>query len=504
MWEILKQLFSPRQYILHGHCYLWQSQLIWLHIVSDLLIAIAYYSIAAMLIYFVYKRSDVPLLGIFGLFGAFIILCGTGHFMEIWTLWYPAYWLTGIEKAITALVSCYTVLQMVSLLPQFLDLQTLEGLEAINRELQNQIVERQQAEQTLHSILASTASVTGQEFFPALVQNLARSLDVREVYVAEIANNQSRRVKTLAFWVNGEAGENFEYALTDSLYKSVVEQAKLCFYPEVQQFFPKTLRLEAMGDTCYLSVPLLDGEQQAIGLLCINSDRPLANEENARAIVTVLATRAAAELQRQKAEYALRHAYDELEIRVNEATQGLRQRTAELVKTNAALETEIQERIAAESALQTSETRLRKQQAGLLELAKSHKLYEGNFSEALREITTLACHTLEVERGSVWFYNNHKSEINCANLYELTPNRHSQGMKLGVADYPRYFQSLETNQVIAVHDTQIDPRTQEFSASSLTPLSITSRLDTPIHMKGQVVGVICLEHTRTKRFWAIE
>lgn len=138
-----------------------------------------------------------------------------------------------------------------------------------------------------------------------------------------------------------------------------------------------------MEAVCYLGAPLLDGEQQVIGVLCIISDRPLANEENAKAIITVFAARAAAELQRQRAKSALRCAYEELEIRVNEATQGLRQRTAELVKANAALETEVQEKIAAESALRTSETRLRKQQAGLLKLAKNKSIYEGNFSEAL-------------------------------------------------------------------------------------------------------------------------
>jgi hypothetical protein len=96
------------------------------------LIAIAYYSIPAMLIYFIYKRKDVPFLGVFALFEAFIILCGTGHLLEIWTLWHPVYWLTGIEKAITALVSCYTALELVTLLPQFLGLQTPERLATIN------------------------------------------------------------------------------------------------------------------------------------------------------------------------------------------------------------------------------------------------------------------------------------------------------------------------------------------------------------------------------------
>ncbi|HCF26269.1 MAG TPA: hypothetical protein DEV81_03370, partial [Cyanobacteria bacterium UBA11049] len=330
MWEILKQLFLSSQYIPHGHCYLWQSPLVWLHVLSDLLIAIAYYSIPAMLIYFVYKRRDVAFQGIFGLFGAFIILCGTGHLMEIWTLWHPVYWLTGIEKAITALVSCFTALEMVTLLPKFLALQAPEQLAAINRELQNQIVERQQAQKALQSTVVGTASVTGEEFFPALVQNLATALGVRHVFVAEVVSNQPLRLATLAYYADEAIADNFEYDLVDTPCEPVVKQASLFYYPDkVQELFPNAQNLKATGSVCYLGTPLLDG-QQVIGVLCITSDRPLANEENAKAIITVFAARAAAELQRQRAKSALHLTNQELEIRVNEATEGLRQRTAAL------------------------------------------------------------------------------------------------------------------------------------------------------------------------------
>lgn len=151
--ELLKTLLSPDQYIPHGHCYLWQTPLVWLHIVSDFLIAIAYFSIPIMLIYFVFKRSDVPFSRVFTLFGTFIILCGVGHLLEIWTLWHPAYWLSGVEKALTALVSCYTALCMVELLPRFLALRTPEQLEVINQELERLLIE--QKETTTQQLMQS-------------------------------------------------------------------------------------------------------------------------------------------------------------------------------------------------------------------------------------------------------------------------------------------------------------------------------------------------------------
>jgi hypothetical protein len=77
MPEFLTNLLSAKQFIPHGHCYLWKPGLVWLHIASDLLIALAYYSIPIMLIYFVRQRRDVPFDWIFLLFSSFIVACGT-------------------------------------------------------------------------------------------------------------------------------------------------------------------------------------------------------------------------------------------------------------------------------------------------------------------------------------------------------------------------------------------------------------------------------------------
>jgi hypothetical protein len=106
MQEFLQSFLASEQFIPHGHCYLWNPGLLWLHIVSDSLIALAYYSIPITLVYLVHKRWDLPFKGIFLLFGAFIVFCGTTHIMSIWTLWHPTYWLSGLLKAFTCLGLC--------------------------------------------------------------------------------------------------------------------------------------------------------------------------------------------------------------------------------------------------------------------------------------------------------------------------------------------------------------------------------------------------------------
>ncbi|MGA7937012.1 MAG: PAS domain-containing protein [Kovacikia sp.] len=142
----VENLWSSGSFIPHGHCYLWQPQLVWLHILSDSIIALAYYSIPITLVYFVQKRKDLPFDWIFLLFSAFIVSCGTTHLMEVWTLWHPTYWLAGALKALTALVSLYTAISLVQLMPQALTLPSPAQLSAVNAELTQQIRDRQQAE----------------------------------------------------------------------------------------------------------------------------------------------------------------------------------------------------------------------------------------------------------------------------------------------------------------------------------------------------------------------
>ena len=146
MQEMWKTFFSSGSFIPHGHCYLWQTQLVWLHVASDSIIALAYFSIPITLVYFISKRQDLPFDWIFALFGAFIVACGITHIFEVWTLWHPTYWLSGTMKAITALVSFATAILLVDLMPQALALPSPAQLASANRLLESEIVERQLAE----------------------------------------------------------------------------------------------------------------------------------------------------------------------------------------------------------------------------------------------------------------------------------------------------------------------------------------------------------------------
>ncbi len=77
--------------------------------------------------------------------------CGTTHLIEIWTLWHPTYWVSGFVKAVTAMISVITAVQLVSLVPQALALPSPAQLEQANQELQTQIAERLRVEKELQN-----------------------------------------------------------------------------------------------------------------------------------------------------------------------------------------------------------------------------------------------------------------------------------------------------------------------------------------------------------------
>ena len=149
MLAVWNSLLSSDSFIPHGHCYLWKPGLVWLHLWSDTLIALAYYSIPLTLLYFVRRRKDLPFNSIFLLFGAFIIACGTTHLMEVWTLWHPTYWLSGVLKAITAAISVFTAITLFPIVPRALALPSPAQLRQANQNLQAQIAERLKAEAAL-------------------------------------------------------------------------------------------------------------------------------------------------------------------------------------------------------------------------------------------------------------------------------------------------------------------------------------------------------------------
>lgn len=171
----LKAFLSSNDYMPHGYCYLWNAKLVWLHVISDSLIGLAYLSIPVTLVYFIRKRRDVPFNWVFVCFGAFILACGGTHLMEVWTLWHANYWLSGALKAVTAMASVGTAILLVRLIPQAL---ALPSPEALRRE----IVERQRAQEALQN--------AKQDLELRVRQRTAELTNANQVLLVEVAQRK--------------------------------------------------------------------------------------------------------------------------------------------------------------------------------------------------------------------------------------------------------------------------------------------------------------------------
>ena len=178
---IVNALLGSSGFQPHGFCYQWNTGLVWLNVLSDLLIGLAYFAIPLILLKFIRKRKDLPFSWMFGLFGLFIVACGSTHLMEVWNLWHAQYWLAGAVKAVTAAASVPTAVLLVKIVPQALELPGAQTWIQLNASLQKELQDRRGME--LHLRL-SEANYRDQAELVELTHDaiLVRNLRAEIVY----------------------------------------------------------------------------------------------------------------------------------------------------------------------------------------------------------------------------------------------------------------------------------------------------------------------------------
>ena len=138
----------------------------------------------------------------------------------------------------------------------------------------------------------------------------------------------------------------------------------------------------------------------------------------------------------------------------------------------------------------------------ILELAK---LVGQDISMSLKRITKLASQTLNVERVSIWSFNEDKSAIVCENQYMLDKEYSNDNFEINYSDNPNYFQALNWSQTILVKDAVNDKLTKRFAENYLMPNNISSLMDVFINSANGSYGIICFEHVGDDlRDWTAE
>ena len=174
----LFQVYIPR-----NQCMFHEAGLINLHIASDIVIALSYYSIPLALIYFARRRRDLAYNWMFLLFALFIILCGTTHIFSILAMWYPLYRVDGIVKMLTAIASIATAVLLWRLMPHALALPSQVEITRRRDELELLVSQR-----TTELTEANEALKDSEEKFKSLAEKAETANKAKTDFLANMSH----------------------------------------------------------------------------------------------------------------------------------------------------------------------------------------------------------------------------------------------------------------------------------------------------------------------------
>lgn len=187
MFDFFEKLFSS-EFMPHGECYLWQPDILWLHVISDAVTALSFFSIPFALFYLMKKRQDLVYNRLLFLFGGFILLCGATHIMGIWTVWFGTYRLAGIIKMLTAVFSIATALVIWPNINWLVRFPSPIELQKVNVLLQDEIEERKQIERKLKK---------HREDLEEMVQERTKTLEMtNQILRSEVAHREEAERKS--------------------------------------------------------------------------------------------------------------------------------------------------------------------------------------------------------------------------------------------------------------------------------------------------------------------
>jgi PAS domain S-box-containing protein len=175
------------------------------------------------------------------------------------------------------------------------------------------ISDRKHKEEMLRNLSLGVATKTDKHLFQDLVEYLTKTLDVDYAIIGEVIPSDPDRVRTIAGYGDGQALENFEYAIAQTPYECVLNDQKICIYSDqIQQKFPLDPLLHNLDAESFMGVPLFASTGRVLGFITILSHQPWPETQFMTEILNIFAARAAAELERQQAEVELQQQKQDL------------------------------------------------------------------------------------------------------------------------------------------------------------------------------------------------
>lgn len=170
------------------------------------------------------------------------------------------------------------------------------------------------AEELLRKVSESTYGLTGKDFLIELTSQVADILGMEFCFVAECANADKSRLRTVAFVQGNKILDNIEYNTSESGC-SMMMNGQPYFLPKgAKDLFPAAKGLEA-----YIGAPIINPVNgEILGHIATTSTKPVGEEKNQTAVLKIFAARIGAELLRIKTEEELKQRNSELTMQMKE------------------------------------------------------------------------------------------------------------------------------------------------------------------------------------------
>lgn len=206
----------------------------------------------------------------------------------------------------------------------------LFNMYVLHGQVERSAAERKRAEEAMRRVVVGTSPKVGKDFFPSLVRHLAAALEVRYAFVAEMPEPFEGRVRLLTLWDGRGFSEPFEYDIKGTPCENVVGN-QLAFFPDhIRERFPEDHWMRKNNIESYLAIPLFDSANHPIGHLGVMHNEPIVDRIPREAMLRIFAARAAAEMERDRAEKRLkssereaRERFAQLQLLYDEAPLGL-------------------------------------------------------------------------------------------------------------------------------------------------------------------------------------
>ncbi|GAB3268050.1 sensor domain-containing diguanylate cyclase [Chitinimonas naiadis] len=189
MLDGLTQLFTSQGFIPHGYCFAWSSSLLWTYVFANAAIGLAYFSIPLALVVLIRRRKDLRFNRMASMFAAFILACGTTHFLDIITIWQPLYWLDTWGRVVTATISLVTAIVLWRSIPSILAIPSPRQLADANIQLSEEIAVRKDKETELkHS--EEQLRLLSENLEAKVIERTAELADANARLQAEVTDRQ--------------------------------------------------------------------------------------------------------------------------------------------------------------------------------------------------------------------------------------------------------------------------------------------------------------------------